>query len=99
MKLRNIIVLIIFLSLTIISGCIEYKEENEFINNLKSDTKYEVLKIESYNVYYYDENNRIQKISIRNNEFFILEFNETYLRRQIYGGLMDFEQWTLYIKK
>ncbi len=61
MKLRNVIILIIFLVSTILSGCIEYKEENEFINNLRSDTKYEVLKIESYNMYYYDENNKIQK--------------------------------------
>ncbi len=99
MKYKKVIIISIFLIVILLTGCIEpYKKENEL--SIKSVHKYDnLINIDGNDIYYFDENNDIQKESIHENNFHIIISNETYLYKQEYGGLMTFEQWTLYIKK
>lgn len=68
--------------------------------NLKEQHDYPVLKLQGTAVIYSDGDlTKSVFIDDWGSDFFILESNRTYLHYEKYGGLADFYQWTLYIKR
>ena len=94
MKRQLIVSIMLFI---MISGCVDERLPTTHTTNLKEQHDYELHKIQG-RIIYYNDDNLIKHIAI-NDDLFLMESNRTYLHYERYGGLLDFEQWTLYIKR
>lgn len=97
------------LSVVLVAGCAEPpktiigKLPETHTTNLKEQHDYPIVKIQGTVVFYLDDGITktvfINGWDSRDYDFYIMESNKTYLHYEKYGGVADFYQWTLYIKR
>lgn len=104
-KTATILALIMLFIAIVTSGCLEGNSGVYDMNipeyhttNLKEKHSYEIVELQGTNILYMDNGQiRVLDIDTRDNDFYVMPTNRTYLYYEKYGGLVDFHQWILYI--